>query len=223
MTGNALFKHTRYLMELREANFSSGLRNKDFSGVDFSKADFHGMQMVNVNFDDAQLDGLNLYDCELVNCSFRNSDVTRVIMKKAKLMNCLFDGSNLSQSDLGESVIYKSRIDNCDMHLCKLSNSKVIDSFITKSNFLGCDVTGAFFSDVEFYTTNLQNLSAERTVLVKCKLMDSRLDRATFKHALIYDTAIESCSTDGMVLMDTKTDLDIDTLKGARAIDVKKI
>ena len=54
----------------------------------------------------------------------------------------------------------------------------MIDSFVTKSNFMGSDISGAFFSDVEFYTANLQNISADRTALVKCKLMDSRLDRA---------------------------------------------
>ena len=109
------------------------------------------------------------------------------------------------------------------MHLCKLNGAKLIDSFITKSNFLGCDFTGAFINDVEFYTANLQNVHADHTVLVKCKLMDSRLDRIAFNHALIYDCSIESCATEGMVFMDTKTDLNVDALRGVRAIDVKKI
>jgi uncharacterized protein YjbI with pentapeptide repeats len=223
MPGDTLLKKTRYLLELREANFSSGLRNKDFNGVDFSMADFHGMQFVGVNFEKSQLDGLNLYDCELVNCSFRNCDFTRAILKKARILNCLFDGSNVSQSDFGETIIYNARIDNCDFHLSKLTGAKLIDSFITKSNFLGCDFAGTFVNDVEFFTANLQNVHADRTVMVKCKLVDSRLDRISFNHALIYDSEIESCETEGMVLMDTKTDLNLDLLKGIRAIDARKI
>lgn len=223
MPGETTFKHTRYLLELRELNFSSGLRNKDFKGADLSQADFHGMMVVGVNFENARLDGLNLYDCEIVNCSFRGADATRAIFKKARLLNCLFDSSNLSQSDFGEAIVYNARIDNCDLHLCRFNGARVIDSFITKSSFLGSDLTGAFFNDVEFYTSNLQNLNADRTVIIKCKLVDSRLDRIAFKHALIYDTAVESCGAEGMVLMDTKTDLDMEALRGARAIDVKRV
>jgi uncharacterized protein YjbI with pentapeptide repeats len=109
------------------------------------------------------------------------------------------------------------------LHLCKLNGAKLVDSFITKSNFLGCDLTSSFVNDVEFYTANLQNVHADHTILIKCKLTDSRLDRIAFNHALIIDTVIEGCDTDGMVLMDTKTDLNVDSLKGVMAIDVKKI
>ena len=115
MLTDADIKKVRYLMSLRETHFLDGLRNKDFTGVDLTKADLHEMQIINVNFKNAILDDVNFYDSQLINCNFNGANIKRAILRKSSIMDCTFDKTEVAQADMSEAAIYNtiSRVTIC--------------------------------------------------------------------------------------------------------------
>ena len=115
--------------------FDLGLRwgiFKDASGKDFSKTDFKGAKLDNVNFSKAILTGSQMQDASLVGANFQEANLDGVNFTKA----------NLSRARLIQASIIWAEFNNAQMNLVDLAGAN-----LERSNLVNAKMEGVNLKD----------------------------------------------------------------------------
>ena len=115
--------------------FDLGLRwglFKDASGKDFTKTDFKGAKLDNVNFSKAILTGSQMQDASLVGANFQDANLDGVNFTKA----------NLSRARLIQASIIWAEFNNAQMNLVDLAGAN-----LERSNFVNAKMEGVNLKD----------------------------------------------------------------------------
>lgn len=111
--------------------FDTGLRwgiFKDASGKDFTKANFKGVKLDNVDFSKAILTGAEMQDASLVGANFQ----------EANLDGVKFSNANLNRARLINASVIWAEFNNTQMNLVDLAGAD-----LTRSNFASAKMEGA--------------------------------------------------------------------------------
>ncbi len=115
--------------------FDLGLRwglFKDASGKDFTKTDFKGAKLDNVNFSKAILTGSQMQDASLVGANFQDANLDGVNFTKA----------NLSRARLIQASVIWAEFNNAQMNLVDLAGAN-----LERSNFVNAKMEGVNLKD----------------------------------------------------------------------------
>ena len=115
--------------------FDLGLRwgiFKDASGKDFTKTDFKGAKLDNVNFSKAILTGSQMQDASLVGANFQEANLDGVNFTKA----------NLSRARLIQASIIWAEFNNAQMNLVDLAGAN-----LERSNLVNAKMEGVNLKD----------------------------------------------------------------------------
>ncbi|MCA9606830.1 MAG: DUF2169 domain-containing protein [Myxococcales bacterium] len=131
---------------------------------------------------DAVRDGVSMADWDLAGVdlsgvSLVNADLSRAILKGANLSGafvrgCVFDGANLSESELSDAVF-----EQC--------------------SFVGADFSPSRAERVRFNGCRLEQVTASEVYLRSARFTDCSLELAELAHSDLGEAAFEGCKLDG--------------------------
>lgn len=147
--------------------------NWDMSQGNWSDADFSGLKNLKEKFSSSNL----------MNCKFRNADLSGLILGSNNIELCDFTSSDIRNSKIQSSNLLKSQFNNC----------LFIDSQFTKNNIEKCDFTEANFSGAEFTGVNLEHIVVKNAVWKFTSFKKSNLSNIVFE-GRFEDCHFEHCS-----------------------------
>jgi uncharacterized protein YjbI with pentapeptide repeats len=106
------------------------------------------------SFDNKSLAGRTLSGALMVGTSFKNADLTEVVMSKAYAVEASFDGATFKNAVL-DRVIFNN---------ASLKNVSFTNSVITGAEFEGADLTGAKFEDTLVGQEDLKRICGNPTL-----------------------------------------------------------
>jgi len=147
--------------------------NWDMSQGNWSDADFSGLKNLKEKFSSSNL----------MNCKFRNADLSGLILGSNNIELCDFTSSDIRNSKIQSSNLLKSQFNNC----------LFIDSQFNKNNIEKCDFTEANFSGAEFTGVNLEYIVVKNAVWKFASFKKSNLSNIVFE-GRFEDCHFEHCS-----------------------------
>lgn len=147
--------------------------NWDMSQGNWTDADFSGLKNLKEKFSSSNL----------MNCKFRNADLSGLILGSNNIELCDFTSSDIRNSKIQSSNLLKSQFNNC----------LFIDSQFTKNNIEKCDFTEANFSGAEFTGVNLEHIVVKNAVWKFTSFKKSNLSNIVFE-GRFEDCHFEHCS-----------------------------
>jgi adenylate cyclase class 1 len=151
--------------ELKRLLNRESIDNADFHGEVFSDIDLSGINLHDVNFDEAFFSNVNLSSARLYSVTFRGARFENVKMDNAILDSVLFENAVLKGlSSLGASF-----------NSCDFTNSWIYGSSLNSARFNGSLFGGASLKKTDF----------SRSDLAETCFVGSRLSGASFKFATL--------------------------------------
>ena len=98
----------------------------DLSGVDLSRANLSGANLLNADLSDAELSGANLSGANLYNADLRGADLSGANLLNADLSGVELSEANLSGADLRGANLSGANLLNADLSGVDLSGAKNI-------------------------------------------------------------------------------------------------
>jgi uncharacterized protein YjbI with pentapeptide repeats len=145
LSGREFYRCAFAACNLTEADLSrSVFEDCVFRESNLSNPLIAGSRLLNVEFLDCKIVGLNFYHCDqlLFECGF----------SKTHLQNC-----NFSDLKMKRASFIGCRIDECDFENAFLVEARFDDSVFRQTLFHGCDLTGASFLEAKGYGIDPRN------------------------------------------------------------------
>lgn len=127
------------------------IHNMNYSGFDFSHANFEKSVFHHCNFTETNLEYANFSGAKIVDCKFENS-----FMRHANFDSVGFSDADFCRAD-GKNAVFSNT------YCCK-HPAKFISADLTGSNFENADLRLVSFLDAILHNTNFSNANIEKTV-----------------------------------------------------------
>jgi uncharacterized protein YjbI with pentapeptide repeats/beta-lactamase regulating signal transducer with metallopeptidase domain len=169
----------------------------DFSGVDWSGRDMHGVNYIGADFSKARLSGTNFSGGNFNGADFSKADLRNASFRGAHLVGCDFSGANLTGVDFRGARISGSRFSRAQLTATALRD--VLDSCsgcdFSHANLRGLDLSNVRASGDDFSGADLSGVNFSGANLTGIDFANARLDGANLVGA-----TLNGCDLDGVDL-----------------------
>lgn len=162
------------------------LHDADSTRGVFSRSKFAEASCRKARFDESIFRGTSFFNCELIECSFANTNLS---------------GSSFFSSRLGNADFGGSRLQSCTFNSCELFAAKFPRSLVINSKFEAqergnvtldrADFSNAVLIDCDLAGANLFGASFKNALLIKVDLRHANIAQADFEGARLVDVQID--------------------------------
>jgi uncharacterized protein YjbI with pentapeptide repeats/beta-lactamase regulating signal transducer with metallopeptidase domain len=169
----------------------------DFSGVDWSGRDMHGVNYIGADFSKARLAGTNFSGGNFNGADFSKADLRNASFRGAHLTGCDFSGANLTGVDFRGARISGSQFSRAQLTATALRD--VLDSCsgcdFSHANLRGLNLSNVRASGDDFSGADLSGVNFSGANLTGIDFANARLDGANLAGA-----TLNGCDLDGVDL-----------------------
>lgn len=101
---------------------------RDFSGLDFRKANLSKLDFSHCNFRDANLSYANFKDCNLEGADFQNASLWNANLEGANLSRCFLQDADLDYTKLRGACFYKAHIKRATLPVDLIPREEILRS-----------------------------------------------------------------------------------------------
>ncbi|EIA0836629.1 P-loop NTPase fold protein [Vibrio parahaemolyticus] len=141
----------------------------------------------------ANISKVNMRDANLTHTDFSNAIFEWSILSGANFSYSNLTNANLKNIDAANCTFEEVIACNIDLENSKVSGSEFKSFKFYKSNFLRAELKNASMFNVEISESNCRSISLEKTVLNKCKFIDSDFTGANLKYSNFESLDFEGC------------------------------
>lgn len=160
---------------------------------DLSGADLTGKALVNVNFEETDLETAilaaanmksgNLIEANLARANLNDANLSLVAGHRANLRGADIGWANLQNSDLRHANFLRAKLPHSDLSWSHLEKANFVDSVLLAANLTETDLTRADFSGADLTRADLRG-----SYLSESKFCKSNLRGTTFTGAIFHNT-----------------------------------
>ena len=152
-----------------------------------------GQSLSNQDFNEINLQGINLANANLVKSSFTESFLTganlsQANLEKADLTQTELTGANLTGANLSQGKLLKSYLTGANFSKVNLGEADLSGANLMRINLTGANLQKAKFAQAELTGANLANADLSNSDLTRANLWgadfsDANLNNTNFSHA----------------------------------------
>ena len=179
---------------------------KFFAGIDFTGADFSGLDLREVNFEGAWLES-----ADLRNANLSGANLAGAVLAHANLEGVIAFGARFSKANLGKAVLARGVFDGSDfsdavLMRCAFAGTQMRHANFAKANLLettwgDADWTGATLSGQVFYKLDLKGMRWPEADLSVCNFIESDLSGVDMHGAKLENATFATSKLDGARMM----------------------
>ncbi len=173
-----------------------------FAGIDFTGADFSGLDLRDVNFQGAWLES-----ADLRNANLSGADFTGAVLAHAKLEGAICIGAKFGKANLGKAALARGVFDDADfseavLMRCAFAGTQMRRARFAKANLLEttwgeADWEGALLAGQTFYKLDLRGMRWPAADLSVCNFIESDLSGVDLHGAKLEGATFVTCRLDG--------------------------
>ncbi|MEZ2297759.1 DUF2169 domain-containing protein [Variovorax sp. RCC_210] len=176
-----------------------------FAGIDFTGADFSGLDLRNVNFVGAWLESANLR-----NSNLSGADFSGAVLAHANLEGVIAIGTRFAKANLGKAVLAGGVFDESDfsgamlMH-CAFAGTQMRRARFARANLLettwgDADWSGADLGEQVFHKLDLKGMRWPEANLSACSFIESDLSGVDMHLATLENATFVTSKLDGALM-----------------------
>ena len=179
---------------------------KFFAGIDFTGADFSGLDLREVNFEGAWLES-----ADLRNANLSGANLAGAVLAHANLEGVIAFGARFSKANLGKALLARGVFDGSDfsdavLMRCAFAGTQMRHANFAKANLLettwgDADWTGAALSGQVFYKLDLKGMRWPEADLSVCNFIESDLSGVDMHGAKLENATFATSKLDGARMM----------------------
>ncbi len=186
----------------------------DFSGVNISKLHGKNCDFLVCDFDKADITESIFEDCRFYDrkttkgCSFRETNLRRVIFKDSDISNCNFQRAIMFQSELynckGQGADFKfANFTHIISRTQLMAQTTLRNCNFKYASFKGvylkaCDLSGSTFINTDFTNSVLDECDFSNTVIWSPILFQATIDKIDFRNADILGIELQKLAFSGV-------------------------
>lgn len=181
-----------------------------------------------INLDGAELQGLNLSECDLSKVSLRSARINRCNFKHADLILANLQFSDLQNNDFSNAKLIATNFAHCDLsgsvlHQANLLTANTREARLENIDFRGHDISGLILRDVSLAGSNLEDQKLARVDLTNANLSGANLRGADLSSAQLSGACFSNANLENTSL--TGAQLKSAMLAGVnlRRMDLSKV
>ena len=140
-------------------------------------------QYEDVIFQDGVVSGEVLEHVYFSRVHFKNVTFEAVVFERLELVDCVFDGCNVSNTEMIDAIIHRTAF----------NDAKLVGTNFSGSTFVGVSLTSCLADYSAFNDANLKRVLIQETSLIAAEMMNVTWDKWT----------LTSCRLDGLQLFHT--------------------
>jgi len=168
------------------------LRGADLSRANLSRATLTGANMRSAVITEAVLDGANVSAADLAETDLSYASLIGSHLTDANLSHANLTGADLGRSNLHQANLAAAVLPAAKLHWANLSNAKLQGANLRRSDLTGANFIQADLTEADFTGANLRY----------SRIIESRVDRATFSNARVYGVSVWDVSACGAIESD---------------------
>jgi uncharacterized protein YjbI with pentapeptide repeats len=174
----------------------AGLLQHNNLFLDLESFDLSGISWLPGNYEYINLNGTNMSNSFIQNCSFRESKLSSALLCNSILYEVAFTNSDLCYTDLSNTKITKGIFIGA-----RLIESKLMDSIIEESDFVG-----AIFRDANLRGAKILGTKLLKAIFTNADLSFTNLSKSDLSGADLNGANLYGAKLDGAILRDTILD-----------------
>ncbi len=139
----------------------------DFSGVNWTGRDLHGLRYNDVDFSGANLTGVNFAGATFAAADFSDANLAGVSFRNARLSSCDFANANLSRADFSGSDISHCDFSGRNLHGVDFRNARITGADFSNANLEGADFSGASLNSCDLDGVDLTHVDFSKTRITR--------------------------------------------------------
>lgn len=159
---------------------------------ELSGSDLRKFAVRNINFEGANLAGIEAFDVDFYKANLRHADLRRAFLQSASLTR-----ADLTEADLtGASLSYAGLL-NATLTRAVLTDARLLYADLGGANLSGADLTGATLNMSRLFDVDLSNATLKNTSLMAALLVRVMLQGAKLINCRVHAAAIWKIQRDG--------------------------
>lgn len=180
-------------VDLRQVIF----KNANLDGVQIIKVDLRGADLSNASLIDANLSLSNLAEVNLTQANLLRANLTQTklssaILQKAELMKANLSEADLSSANLNGTNLVLANLRKANLGKASLRESNLAASNLSDAILEGADLSAADLRSAELRLTNLSNANLSSTNLTATKLILIEFAGTNLEGANFRDAIVEN-------------------------------
>ncbi len=184
---------------MRQA-LAGGLRF--FVGMDFTGADFSGLDLRDVNFTGAWLEAVDFRQANVSGANFSAAVLAHACLEGAIGIKATLRTANLGRSRwkgavFDEADFTDAQLSHADLGGASLRRARIQGAMLIGTRWEGADAHGLQATEQLFYRLSLKGQSFAEAALAACQFVECELAGADFREADLTQANLVSCALDG--------------------------
>ncbi|MFB2878023.1 pentapeptide repeat-containing protein [Floridanema aerugineum] len=192
-------------MEIQEFLTRYKQGERDFAGVDLSRAILTGINLQDINLTGANLTGANLSwsffnRAQLANACLRQADLRHVTFTSANLSQAILSGVNLTKADLHFANLSNSDLNWAVLEQADLTSANLQGAKLDQSNLEQAKLIQAQLMQAELMEANLRRSQLINANLNGANLREANLELADLRDATLIGSNLTEANLNGVCL-----------------------
>ncbi len=160
----------------------------------FSKSNFSGLNLREVNLEGASLRGVNLERANLYRANLYRVNLEGASLREVKLEGTNLKGANLEGVNLEGANLLGANLEGAKLKGANLEGANLFGVNLEGVNLRGANLEGASLRGANLERTNLENAKLEGANLEGAKLKGASLEGANLKGAVLITAKLEEAN-----------------------------
>ncbi|MGN1072949.1 MAG: pentapeptide repeat-containing protein [Bradymonadia bacterium] len=161
-------------------------------GLEATNVQWTESAMRGSRFCECDIDGLNMLNCEAIECRFDDAILQNSSIFESTLSNASFVRAKIVKTQFQSSELYGANFESGFLAQVSFSDPKMGNASLTRTNFSRAMIIDSSLKGANLHASNFSN-----AILVRVDLRGANLVRADFRGAVLIDCNIHPDDKDG--------------------------